>query len=84
VDLYWHVKEMVASNIGRQEANLISEKLDQMEAKYDASIIAILTSDEDSDEKDDARKTALDAAAEGKEAGTPSDPIALETDACKS
>lgn len=30
VDLYWHVKEMMASNFGRQEIHPIMEKLDQM------------------------------------------------------
>lgn len=66
----------------RLKLNSIIEKLDQMEGKYDAFITAILASDEEvNGEEDNAEKESLDVAAEGKEAGTPSNPIALDTEA---
>ena len=43
---------MVASNIGIQKTNTIIEKLDQMDAKYDAFITAVLTSNEEEFGKD--------------------------------
>jgi len=47
INLYRDVKEIMASNLGRQENNTILEKLDQMEENYDAFITTILTSNEE-------------------------------------
>jgi len=53
-----------------------------VESTYDAFITAILTSDEENNgEEDTAEKETPKAAAEGMEAGTPSNPIDLDTKA---
>jgi hypothetical protein len=82
VDLYWHVKEMIAYNIGKQEVNHVIKKLKQMESKYDAFTNVILTGDEkENGEEDNVQKETPYVTVVEMEVGTTSNPINLDIEA---